>query len=112
MSARPGAAVFTERADGVDALSGALDSDSAPVVLEAGRKRWSTRPRNADIRLDLSGLERVDSSALAVLVAWRGWARARGHDLVYLGAPQALAALARLSGIGDLFERASAGTPV
>jgi anti-anti-sigma factor len=96
------AAVFRRREDGVDTLAGVLDRVSAPAVFEAGRKLWASRPRPSDLRLDLSGLERVDSAALATLVAWKGWARARGLRLVYLGAPPALAALARLSGIGDL----------
>lgn len=109
MSPRPVAATFTESGDGRDALSGTLDCDSAASVLEAGRKRWSSRPRNALIRLDLSGLGRVDSSALAVLVAWKRWARSQGRDLAYVAPPSSLADLARLSGIGDLFEPTSDG---
>lgn len=90
-------------------MNGVLDSDSAAAVLRAGRKRWSSKPRNAGIRLDLSGLERVDSSALAVLVAWKRWARSRAQDLAYFDAPPALVALARLSGIAALVEERAPG---
>lgn len=100
----PGPARFEDRGEGRLALAGILDRTSAASVLAEGRRRWSALPPGRSIDLDLSGLERVDSSALAVLVDWKRWARGEGRSLAYLGAPPTLVALARLSGIADLFE--------
>jgi len=51
--------------------------------------------------VDLSAVEEVDSSALAVLLAWR---RAAGHPLRLVGTPAALESLAGLYRLDELLE--------
>jgi phospholipid transport system transporter-binding protein len=71
---------------------------TAKAVLKAGLKRIS----EGATQLDCASLVRFDSSALAVLLAWRRAAFARGTDLMVLHAPLALASLARAYGIDAL----------
>jgi phospholipid transport system transporter-binding protein len=49
-----------------------------------------------DLKVDIAGLEGVDSATLAVLLAWSARARARGITLGFTGVPAGLRALARL----------------
>lgn len=85
------------------ALTGTLDARNAKTVLLEGQKHWAGLSAGIPIRIDLSQLGRSDSAALAVFVGWKRWAREHGRRLSYLGAPPDLVALARLSGIADLF---------
>ncbi|MDR3213263.1 MAG: STAS domain-containing protein [Azoarcus sp.] len=55
-----------------------------------------------DFALDLSGVTRVDSAALALLLAWLRRAKASGSKIELRVLPGALDALARLYGIDPL----------
>jgi phospholipid transport system transporter-binding protein len=48
------------------------------------------------IKVDIAGLEGVDSATLAVLLAWAARASARGMSLSFTGVPPGLLALAHL----------------
>lgn len=48
-------------------------------------------------QVDLSELDRTDSSALALLLEWQAYARARGRRIKFTYPPQSLEMLARLS---------------
>ena len=54
------------------------------------------------IEVNLAGVARADSGALALLVDWLAWARAAGRELRYTALPAALLALARVSDTEDL----------
>ncbi len=54
------------------------------------------------LRLDLSGIEAADSSALALLLQARRAAAAAGHALTFAGMPAGLATLAGLYDLGPL----------
>jgi phospholipid transport system transporter-binding protein len=54
------------------------------------------------IKMDLSGVTRADSGALALLVDWLAWAQAAHRELKYSAPPAALLALARVSDVEDL----------
>jgi phospholipid transport system transporter-binding protein len=54
------------------------------------------------IEVDLSGVGRADSGALALLVDWLAWAQAAHRVLKFSAPPAALLALARLSDVEDL----------
>lgn len=58
--------------------------------------------RAGDAEFDLSAVRQIDSSAVALLLAWQREAGARGAHLVVLGAPPALTSLARLYGVDEL----------
>ena len=68
----------------------------ASAALDAGRAAIAA----GETRIDLSAATDVDSSAVALLLAWQ---RAAGrHSLAFEGASPALAELARLYGVGEL----------
>ncbi|MFT3791236.1 MAG: STAS domain-containing protein [Rudaea sp.] len=70
-----------------------ISFDNAAAALRAAPQAHS---------VDLSKLVDADSAALAVLIAWAARAHARGTNLRYLNAPQALRNLARLSDVDGL----------
>jgi phospholipid transport system transporter-binding protein len=53
--------------------------------------------------VDCAQLTQFDSSALAVLLAWRRAAQARGSALAIVNVPDGLASLAQVYGIDALF---------
>lgn len=55
-----------------------------------------------DLRFDLSGVKRCDSSAVALLLAWQRAAHARGKRLELQGIPADLTSLATLYGVESL----------
>ncbi|MFN7857478.1 MAG: lipid asymmetry maintenance protein MlaB [Acidovorax sp.] len=58
--------------------------------------------REAEVVVDATGLTAFDSSALAVLLACRREALARGKSFSVLGLPAALRGMAGLYGVGTL----------
>lgn len=59
---------------------------------------------------DLSGMSPVDSSGIAVLLAWQRTAQARGHSLRLLNPPSGMISLAEMYGVSDLLPFAQGGT--
>ncbi|MCL2160352.1 MAG: STAS domain-containing protein [Betaproteobacteria bacterium] len=60
-----------------------------------------------DLVFDFSGVTRVDSSALALLLAWLRRSRARGRVVELRAPPESLLALARLYGVDALLPLAA-----
>ncbi|HTQ76791.1 MAG TPA: STAS domain-containing protein [Burkholderiales bacterium] len=60
--------------------------------------------------VDLSGVAEVDSSALALLLAWLREAKRQGRELSFAHLPQGLAAIAKLYGVAELLRAAPAET--
>ncbi|MCL2589402.1 MAG: STAS domain-containing protein [Betaproteobacteria bacterium] len=60
-----------------------------------------------DLVFDLGSVTRVDSSALALLLAWLRRAKARGSAVELRALPEPLLALARLYGIDTLLPLAA-----
>jgi phospholipid transport system transporter-binding protein len=58
--------------------------------------------------VDLGGVGELDSSALALLLAWLREAKRRGGDLAFTNLPQGLTTIARLYGVADLLPAAPA----
>ena len=71
-------------------------------VLEEGRRHLEEGVR----AVDLSEVTDMDSSLLAVLLAWLRDARARDHDLAFNNLPEALQTIARLYGVDSLLPAA------
>ncbi len=82
-------------------LAGALTVDTAASVLESSRK--ARLPATGIV--DLTGLEHVDSAAVAVLLAWQRRAALENVGLSLQGAPANLAALAAVYGVEELVGR-------
>ncbi|MDR1424147.1 MAG: STAS domain-containing protein [Azoarcus sp.] len=76
-------------------LEGALTMRTAAAIF--------ARPLPAgDWTFDCGGLGEIDSSALALLLAWLRRAKARGTKVELRALPEALLALARLYGVDTL----------
>jgi phospholipid transport system transporter-binding protein len=63
-------------------------------VLERGQHEFAAHPH---VEVDLSGVTEADSAGLAVLLAWVEDARRRGHTIRYVGLPQSLAGIAKIT---------------
>lgn len=75
-----------------------ITHDTAKAVLRSGLEKIGS----GATQVDCGALTRFDSSALAVLLAWRRAAAERGQPLDVLRVPEALASLARAYGIDTL----------
>lgn len=91
------------REDGARLLvEGPMVMANARMLREAGRPYCGSQTRI----VDLAGVERVDSSGLAVLLDWLRHSRAAGGQLVFSGMPPSLTALAALYDLSELFATA------
>jgi phospholipid transport system transporter-binding protein len=63
--------------------------------------------RGGDARIDMSSVQRCDSSAVALVLAWERAARACGLQLHLQGVPPSLSSLATLYGVESLIAVAS-----
>jgi phospholipid transport system transporter-binding protein len=59
-----------------------------------------------EVQVDASRLDQFDSSALAVLLAFRREALTLGKQLVVVGMPEQLSHLAKIYGIAELIQTA------
>jgi phospholipid transport system transporter-binding protein len=79
-------------------VSGALTLSQVAVALAQGRSAIADGARSAD----LGEVGELDSSALALLLAWMRDAKSRGWNLNLINLPQGLTTIARLYGVADL----------
>jgi ABC-type transporter Mla MlaB component len=90
---------LAENGHGALVVSGAITFGNAAEALRAVPQAL----RDGKLEeVDLSALTDADSVSLAVLIAWAAEAHARGANLRYLNAPQALRNLAHLSDVDAL----------
>jgi len=73
----------------------ALTIDNAATVLDVGLQAIAA----GQSELDLAGLTAIDSSAVAVLLAWQRAARKLGKPLTFLHLPPNLQSLVHLYGV-------------
>lgn len=85
---------MTADRDDVIRLTGRLTVKEVPSVY---RQRLHWRDDGPPKRIDLSGLEASDSSAVALLLEWKQWARRAGRDVRFDNPPEALRTIAGLS---------------
>jgi phospholipid transport system transporter-binding protein len=92
-------------------LDGAVTMATVTGLRSAGLQAFARG--SGAIEVDLAGVQRADSGALALMVDWLAWARTAGRALRYTSVPAALLALARLSGVDELLvgSGAHAATP-
>jgi phospholipid transport system transporter-binding protein len=79
-------------------VSGAATLGEAAALLEQGKDQIQSGVRI----VDLGEVSELDSSALAVLLAWLREARDRNRELVFARLPEGLTAIARLYGVAEL----------
>ena len=102
MTAATPAARLAELGAGRFALGGELVFRTVTALDRAARKAFA---RLDDVEVDLAGVTRCDSAALALLLEWAGRARRRGTALRYRSLPSALLAIAAISEVEDLLPR-------
>jgi phospholipid transport system transporter-binding protein len=86
------------------AVSGPLTLANVAAALGEGNAAIGAGARS----VDLGGVGELDSSALALLLAWLREAKRRGGDLAFTNLPQGLTTIARLYGVADLLPAAPA----
>ena len=79
-------------------IAGAVIIDSARALLEGGRGYCVAN----DVTLDFSGVDEVDSSALALILEYRRAAESAGKRVTVSNLPASLESLAGLYGVADL----------
>lgn len=93
------------RRDGTRALvSGPATLANVRALLEEGRSQLQSGVRT----FDLGGVTELDSSLLAVLLAWQREARAANVALAVEGLPEGLATIARLYGVEEFLSAGAA----
>ena len=84
-------------------LSGPVTLGNVAALLEEGRRHLA----EGAATVDLGEVTELDSSALALLLAWLRDARAAGRSLAFANLPDGLRTIARLYGVEDLLPAAS-----
>ena len=79
-------------------VSGALTLASVAAVLREG----SAVIRQGVRTVDLGEVGELDSSALALMLAWMREAKRQNRELQFTNVPQGLTTIARLYGVADL----------
>jgi phospholipid transport system transporter-binding protein len=90
------------REDGRIVLSGPVTLANVAQVLEEGRRHLA----EGAATVDLAEVSELDSSALALLLAWLREAKAAGRSIVFANLPESLQTIARLYGVQDLLPAA------
>lgn len=85
-------------------ITGSLTVDESAAVLRAAKAAMDAGCRH----IDVSGLEVVDSSAVATLLASRRYALQNGFDITFSPLPQALTGLVGLYEVVGLLSRSGA----
>jgi phospholipid transport system transporter-binding protein len=75
-----------------------ITTDNAAALIDAGARAI----RGGDATFDLAAVTEVDSSAVALLLAWSREAQAAGATLRLEGLPEDIVSLARLYGVDQL----------
>jgi len=91
---------------GVFRVSGVLDFASVGRLEAAARPLLSGA---ADAVVDLGGVERANSAALALLLEWVDQARRARRRLRFQGVPAGVLEIAKVSNVADLLPLAAAG---
>ena len=85
-------------------LSGPVTLANVARVLEEGRQHLEEGVR----QVDLSEITEMDSSLLALLVAWLREARNQKREIAFINLPESLQTIARLYGVDELLSVSAA----
>ena len=91
--------------DGCVHLSGELTFDSSPGIFDGLRDPF--RSRDEITSIDLSLVERIDSSGLALILEWQAMINRQQGTLRIINAPSSLLRLAKLCEADKLLEMTS-----
>ena len=85
------------------ALAGELGFDTVTALLDQGARAFAP---HAAVVVEMKGVTRCDSAAVALLLEWVRLTEARGATLAFRDLPASLAAIASISDVDDLLPRA------
>ena len=88
-------------------VSGALTLANVAAVLRDGNAAIGEGVRT----VDLAEVGELDSSALALLLAWLREAKRQNRGLTFANLPQGLTTIARLYGVAELLPATTAAAP-
>jgi phospholipid transport system transporter-binding protein len=88
-------AQFEPVAAGRYRVGGEMGFASVSALLESSLPAFASA--EAELEIDLSGVSRVDSAGLALLVEWLRRAKGQGKTIVFRHIPDQLRAIARVS---------------
>jgi phospholipid transport system transporter-binding protein len=96
-------ATLTVSGDGRFALAGELGYGTVTRLLAAGEQAFAP---HRSVVVDMAGVTRCDSAAVALLLEWVRGARARGATLAFRNLPGSIHAIASISDVEQLLPRA------
>jgi len=94
-----------EAASGRFAVLGELVFATARRISEHAIQEFAACTARS-LAVDLSGVRVADSAGLAVLIVWLEWAHAHTRELTFSGVPAGIRALARISEVEGVLEKA------
>lgn len=97
-------ATLSEDGAGRFTLAGTLGFATVTRLLAAGQKAF--KPHTA-IEVEMAGVTRCDSAAVALLLEWVRVTEVRGATLAFRNLPASLIAIASISDVDGLLPRAS-----
>jgi phospholipid transport system transporter-binding protein len=83
-------------------VAGELTLQNLPALLAESEGLRAAAGPGRGFELDLSGVTRIDSSAIALLLAWMRAARQAGASVRFFRAPGQLLSIAEVSGVRSL----------
>lgn len=96
------ASVLVKESDGQFMLSGAVDFDTVPVLLEQSQREFA--PSGA-VSVSWANVAQINSAALALLVEWMSWqADGRLESIAFAHLPEQLHSLASACGVDELLQ--------
>jgi len=81
-------------------ISGELNMQSVPALAETARSLLAQA--SGDLEIDLSGVSRADSAAIALLIDLQRQARHRNNGIRFLHLPEQLSQILRLSELHEI----------
>lgn len=81
-------------------LEGPVTFQTVPCLHQLAHQFATVKPIPEII--DLQNVSQADSSALALLLEWQGWAQQHQHQFKLINVPSGLQALARVMGIDQI----------
>ena len=90
------------RSDHLIRLSGDVTINTVNTLYKEGLLSSQENQIGGEYQVDFSGLGKVDSSAVSLMLTWIRQAQNKGIRLQFIGVPENLKSLARLYGVAEL----------
>lgn len=97
-----GTAQLVENGPGRFRVEGELTLATAAALAAAGARLARAARNGATVEVDLSGVDRSSSAAVALLLDWTDQVRRAGGEVRFLGWPEAIVRIAEFSNVAGL----------